>query len=405
MNALNRISIFVCLGTAVLWFFSALLLVEVAPSEIGVRQSALTGVSDEDLGPGWHWSIPGIHKITVLPANYQFLDYTDDSVGPQEPLQIRTKDNNIVHLDVSVPIRIVKGRAQALVKAGNHARDSDGRYRFQRLAEDTTVSVLREHLAELDSKGFYTSQKRIDVAASTLNLLNQSLEDLNVEAEAVLIRAVRFRTEYESQLQQIQLNEQNKLLDQSRQRVADQQQTLDNYVQGTNALAAAREQEWIKRQAELERAYQVGFIDVQGDNTPGAARRALTGLSAEGRVTLQTAAAAVFGVESADDLGEAYLLGIKNIEAETREYAKRVTAEANAIAARLQAEGEAKLAEVRGRFESRINALLNSPAGRAYVAWKTAANIQFSETLTFHSSDGIPSVLRLRDFAGKFMNR
>ena len=70
----------------------------------------------------------------------------------------------------------------------------------------------------------------------------------------MLVRAVRYRDEYEKQLQQIQLNEQNKLLDAARQKLATVQQSLDNYQQGTNAQVAQRQQEWGKRSAELERA-------------------------------------------------------------------------------------------------------------------------------------------------------
>src|SRR5262245_15862216 len=125
----------------------------VEPSEIGVRVSATSGVSDTDLGPGWHWRIPGLHKLTVLPSSYFMLDYTKDDKGPQKPLVIRTKDNNTVELDVSVPLRIKPGEAHALVSTGNHVQDPDGRFRYQRLAEETATSVLRAPLAPLDSVG------------------------------------------------------------------------------------------------------------------------------------------------------------------------------------------------------------------------------------------------------------
>ena len=97
------------------------------------------------------------------------------------------------------------------------------------------------------------------------------------------------------------------------------------------------------------------------------------------------------------------MLGIQNISAETLEYKQRVTAEADGISGRLKAEGEADVAAVRGEFETKINALLGSPAGRAYVAWKSAENITFNSTLTFQSREGVPSVLRLRNFALQFM--
>ena len=80
-----------------------------------------------------------------------------------------------------------------------------------------------------------------------------------------------------------------------------------------------------------------------------------------------------------------------------------VRVEADGISGRLKAEGDADVAAVRGEFETKINALLGSPAGRAYVAWKSAENITFGETLTFQSREGVPSVLRLRNFALEFM--
>lgn len=128
-------------------------------------------------------------------------------------------------------------------------------------------------------------------------------------------------------------------------------------------------------------------------------------MAEEQKAELRGAAAKVFGIADGAAVPDPYLLGIKNIEAETREYARRVQAEAEGIAARLEAEADAKVAQVRGEFEAKINALLGTAAGRAYVAWKAADNITFDKQLTFRSSDGIPSVLRLRQFAEQFMGR
>ena len=113
-------------------------------------------------------------------------------------------------------------------------------------------------------------------------------------------------------------------------------------------------------------------------------------------------AAKIFGLDVAS-VNDPYLIGIKNIQAETLEYKNRVTAEAEGVSARLEAEGEALVARVQGEYETKLNALLSSPAGRAYVAWTAAANVTFGQTLTFSSQEGIPSVLRLRRFAEQFM--
>lgn len=401
MSTLVKVAKGFVVGSLALWLFPLLFTLHVEPTEIGVRQSATSGVLDQDLGPGWHWRIPGLHKLIILPSSYFMLEYATDNPGPQKALVVRTKDNNTVELDVTVPVRIKPGHAHALVGSGNHVKDPDGRFRYQRLAEETAISVLREELATLDSVGFYSTERRLAASESALKLLNMQLEPMHLEAVSVLVRSVTFRAEYERQLQQIQLNEQNKLLDLATQKLAGVQQTLDNYVQGTSAQISARTQEWVKRQAELERAYQVGLLDVT-DSTPGAARAKLAALVPAELEAKRAEAAQVFGLDPAS-VSDAYLLGIKNIQAETLEYKNRVTAEADAVQARLTAEGDALVAKVRGEYEIKLNALLGSPAGRAYVAYRSAEHVKFAETLTFSSSDGTPFILRLRQFAEQFM--
>ena len=402
MKGLIRVAKGIVFGAILLWVIPAMCVARVEPSEIGVRQSAASGVLDEDLGPGWHWRVPGIHKLIVLPSSYFMLDYTNDDKGPQKGLVIRTKDNNTVELDVTVPIRIKPGGANALVAAGNHVKDPDGRFRYQRLAEENATSVLREEMASLDSVGFYSTDRRLAASTKALEALNKQLAPMHLEAQAVLVRGVTFRAEYEKQLQQIQLNEQNKLLDAAAQKLAGEQQKLDNFVQGTSAQVSARQQDWIKRQAELERAYQIGLLDVT-DSTPGASRAKLASLQPAEVEAKRTEAAKVFGLDPAS-VSDGYLIGIKNIQAETLEYKNRITAEADAIQGRLGAEGDAMVAKVQGEYEVKLNALLGSPSGRAYVAWRAADNIKFADTLTFSSAEGIPSVLRLRQFAEQFMN-
>ena len=401
MRSLVRVSKVIVIGALLLWLVPMACTSGVGPHEIGVRQSATSGVLADDLGPGWHWRIPGVHKLILLPSSYFILDFTTDNNGPQKPLVIRTKDNNTVELDVSVPTRIKPGEAHALVEAGNHVKDPDGRFRYQRLAEETATSVLREQMAVLDSVGFYSTDRRLGATDAALKALNKQLAPMHLEAQVVLVRAVRYRDEYEKQLQQIQLNEQNKLLDAARQKLATVQQSLDNYQQGTNAQVAQRQQEWGKKQAELERAYQVGLLDVS-DATPGAVRAKLAALPAPDLTAKREAASKIFGLDPAS-VADEYLIGIKNIEAETLEYKNRVNAEADAVEARLGAEGRALVARVQGEYENKLNALLGSPAGKAYVAWQAADNVKFAETLTFSSADGIPAVLRLRQFAAQFM--
>jgi hypothetical protein len=114
-------------------------------------------------------------------------------------------------------------------------------------------------------------------------------------------------------------------------------------------------------------------------------------------------AAKIFAIDEATPVDDAYLIGIKNIEAETLEYRNRLIAEADGVGAKLKAQGAAMVAKVQGDYETKLNALLGQPAGKAYVAYNAAQNITFAKTLTFSSSEGVPSVLRLRRFAEQFM--
>jgi len=408
MTTLRRVLLIYTLVMLGLWILPAFFAATIRPDEIGVRHSNFSGVLERDLEPGWVMRLPGAHKIVALPRGYRFLDYSAEENSEGQQLQIRTKDNNTVFLDVSVPYRVKPGEAWQLVRSGNHQRDADGRFKFERLAGETTISVLRERLAELSSADFYSTEKRLAIALPARDALNAKLAELHVEAELVLIRAVSFRENYETQLQQIQLNEQKKLLDEASKDVANEQQKLDNYVQDTEARARSLEQHWIERRSGLERAYQVGVIDVGQETEPGVARKRLEATTPEERLELVHRAATALEIpnpEQTESLGDAYLLGIRNIEAETLEYDRRVRAEADGIGARLTAEGAAMVAEVRGAYEGELNALLNSSAGRAYVAWKAAENVKFDETLTFQSSDGIPAILQLRMFAERFMGR
>ncbi len=380
-------------------FTRACFLTKVEPGTVGVRYSSVTGLRHEDLKPGWHFELLGVQQVWALPSRYLFLNYTGRNV-----LSIRTKDNNTVSVDVSVVYRIRPGEAYKLVDEGNHVKDSSGRYRFERLADDTSVSVLRETLAQLRSHDFYDTNRRLDVAKTALTKLKKSFRRLHLDPDMVLIRASYFRPEYERQLARIQLNEQQKLLDNAKQQVAEKQQELDKYVQQTKALAERRRQNWARKLANLSRAYQVGFVESDDAGSTAGVRKKLADLSKEYRAKLVAKAAKILGMPE-QQVTEQHLLGIKVIQAETKEYGARIRALAEGVAARLKAEADSKIAEVNAAYEARVNKLLSTPAGRAYVAYEAANHVTFDKILTFDSHSGIPSVLRLRDFAKKFMGK
>ena len=175
-------------------------LTEVEAGTVGVRYNNALGLHKQDLKPGFHLEIAGLQRVYRLPSKYLQIDYDRD-----EAFSVRTKDNNTIQLDVSIPYRIKPGEAWHVMHAGNHLDLGDGKYRFQRFAEQTATSVLREHLAELQTEDFYDTDRRLTVTGQALKVLNTKLAAYNLEARTILIRATYFRDEYEIQLAQIQL--------------------------------------------------------------------------------------------------------------------------------------------------------------------------------------------------------
>src|SRR5690606_28015727 len=97
--------------------------------------------------------------------------------------------------------------------------------------------------------------------------------------------------------------------------------------------------------ARLDRAYQVGFLAPVADDedtdlddaelvarhAPGAARRQLAELTEEQRAELLATVVETFGGKPEDyaEASDAYLLGIKNIQAEALAYDQQIRAKAD----------------------------------------------------------------------------
>ena len=366
VNTLVKASKIIVIASLVLWLVPALFTAGVGPHEIGVRQSAVSRHPRRGSRSGLALRVPGVHKLIRLPSSYFMLDFTTDDKGPQKPLVIRTKDNNNVDLDVSVPVRIKPGEANALVAAGNHVQDPDGRYRYMRLAEETATSVLREEMASLDSVGFYSTDRRLAASEATLKMLNKQLAPMHLEAQAVLVRAVRFRDDYES----------------SSSRSSSTSRTSCSMPRARSSRTCSRASTTISR-ARTRRSPNARRSGASARTSSSARIRSACSTSPMRRRARPArssrrcrrpmsrrstrpprSCSAWMPTRSAS----AYLIGIKNIQAETLEYKNRVTAEADAIEGRLGAEGDAMVAKVQGEYETKLNVLLGSPAGKAYVA-------------------------------------
>lgn len=134
--------------------FFALLLKRVPPATIGVKQSNWgTGIIEKDYATGFHIGISGIHKWYMMPRKTHFIHYAESRrVGRETetdaynaPLEIRTLDNNLVTIDVSVAYKIMEGKAHLIVSNGFQAD-----YREQ--VKTKAYGVLQAELSKLSSE-------------------------------------------------------------------------------------------------------------------------------------------------------------------------------------------------------------------------------------------------------------
>ncbi len=197
----------------------ALFFKKVPVATTGVRQSRWTegGIEAQDYETGYQLGISGVHLWHFLPKRTHFVHFIGDGHGlasrggledRQPALEIRTKDNNIVSVDVSIPYRIIKGSAHEIVQ--NRLTLT-----YPERVKSTVESVLRAELSELTSEDLQITMERLKRAESTLPVLNQELAKFHVVADRILLRQVRFTAEYEAKLQEKQFLRQKAKLDQA----------------------------------------------------------------------------------------------------------------------------------------------------------------------------------------------
>jgi len=316
------------------------LLTEKVPvGKVGIRFNKwYGGISNQDFKTGYHLGITGYHDWIFLDSTTHFLlfsNYREDNPDAQQ-LEIRTLDNNIAHLDVSIPYRIIVGQGWKIYKSGLNQSYRDR-------VSSTTVGILRVELAKLHVTDLQNTNKRIKASVNTLPLLNQALEKYHVQAESILIKQVSFTQEYEGKLQEKQYIKQVSLLNKV-------QGNLEAYTQKTDT----REKEIVAAELKLAMNWEKR-IQEQKSN---------------------------------------YQVEISKIKAETIKYEDRIMADANAQRMVMEAEGKLASDKAEALRYNLYSKILNTPGGRTFVAMQAAENMSF-DSLEFNANQGIPFILQI----------
>lgn len=246
----------------------SLLFMRIPPAQIGVKQSMWGGgIVEEDFPTGFHLGISGYHKWHLLPAKTHFVHFTDSrstharpSVTDQwaAPLNPRTKDNNVVTIDVSVAYHIKENEAHKIVEAGFQAG-----YRDQ--VRSKIRGALRAQLSQLSSEDFQDTELRLQRANDALSVVNAAIGAFFCEADHILIRRITFPADYENKLQEKQYLRQMANLDGALTLQAEEEKKVNLIERQIVGAEKSLTEEWAKRIQEKKSEYQVIIAQIRAD--------------------------------------------------------------------------------------------------------------------------------------------
>ncbi|MCO4760220.1 MAG: hypothetical protein KC502_01870 [Myxococcales bacterium] len=277
------------------------------PDEIGVRRSVFGGIQDLDFTQGRRVSLPLLHRWYRLPRTLHYLEFSGIN-----DLDLRTREQNVMHVDIAVIYKIMDGQAHLICREGMANS-------YMERIKSASTGFLREHLAQLSNTDIQNPDKRMRVAKEAIAPLNKRLRQYHVKVvpEGVVIRAITFDPPYEQRLQAKQYFAVQAELDVAEQKKSIGKQQTDTVSKSIDKDVAIEREAWNQR-VEL-------------------ARRATETM-------------------------------IATVNADALKYDRKVRAEADAYYQRLVAEGERAMAEADATGQKLRAQALSTKAGRTYSA-------------------------------------
>lgn len=236
-----------------LWLIPAFLTTYIYPDEIGVRRSLTSGIEDQDFGQGRHFDIALMHSWYRLPRTIQYVDFTGTNT-----LDLRTRENNVVHVDVAVVYRIIPGEGHKVVREG--FADS-----YHTKVKSVCEGFLREHLAQLSNQTVQVSEEREKVAKSAIKPLNAQLRQYHMQVveSGVVIRSLLFDPPYEAQLQAKQQYAVQAELDMAIQNESKAKQETDTVQKGIDKDVAIERESWNNQIEEKRKEIEVKIAETK----------------------------------------------------------------------------------------------------------------------------------------------
>ena len=182
----------VVLGAALIGLIGALFssgcgMAVIEDGQVGVKAD-FGHISDQPLGPGWHWYMPFFSWIEIWDVKTQQI---------KEQAQVPSSEGLISQLDVSVIYNVPLNQAVLI-------RKSIGRDYRETVLEPYIREAIRNVVSGYAVKALYSDEGRKEIGEKILTFLKGKLDQRGIVTQDVLLRDVRlppsFATSIESKL-------------------------------------------------------------------------------------------------------------------------------------------------------------------------------------------------------------
>ncbi|MEA2012732.1 MAG: SPFH domain-containing protein [Verrucomicrobiota bacterium] len=328
---LTTISIVAIIAIIAFWSLIGITTTYIPVGKAGVRTRVYgiifeKGIIKKDFGPGWHIKLGPFDSWKFFDTTVQTLEMTRDPVQGdrrgRDDIQVQSSDGYTISVDVTVKYRIQEGKAHKVYV------DTGSGSGFKTIVRNESHKVCMNYFGEMKTEEFYDPAIRRVKTKEILKHLGTSLEDNSIEIIEVLIRNVEFDAEYEKQIQ-------NKKL-------ADQEVELNK------SLARAETMSGKTQVIEAETRKKLKIIKQELNSE-------IITLRAETEKNCET------------------------IKAEAEKYATEKEADADLLAAEKEAKGNLLVKKAEAEGEKLRNKALAGDGGDIIVALEAAKNLNISE--------------------------
>ena len=236
----------------VAWLLPKIAVTYIEPDELGVRRSLLGGVAKKDLLQGRAMSVPFLHTMYRLPSTLHYQVF-----GEGRALSLRTRENNVIDVDVTIIYEIIPGEAHKIVEQG--FIDT-----YDTKVSSISQGFLREHLAAMSNSDVQIPEEREKVARTAVDPMNLLLAQYSVRVipNGVVIRAISFRPEYEQKLQDKQLYAVQARLDEAKGKEAEAATLTDTDEKAIDRDVKLEVELWNEKIEKAKTVFEIEIADI-----------------------------------------------------------------------------------------------------------------------------------------------